>query len=89
VRYKYIDNQISRSEHLKEGNLSDEYQLKRQVLALIQEDNEISAAVAAAVRAKKNDWLTNLVKTIAAAMEIVNDVINIVQTVVNWLSPFN
>ncbi len=67
--------------------MSDEYELKRQVLALIQEDDEINAAVAAAIRAKKNDWLTNLVKTIAAAMKFVNDVMNIVQTVVNWLSP--
>ena len=67
--------------------MSDEYELKRQVLALIQEDNEINTAVAAAVRAKKNDWLINLVKIIAAGMEFVNDVINIVQTVVNWLSP--
>jgi len=74
---------------LKEGNLSDKYELKRQVFALIQEDDEISAAVAAAVRAKKNDWLTNLVKTIAAAMEFVNNVINIVQNVVNWLSLVN
>ena len=69
--------------------MSDKYELKRQVFALIQEDDEISAAVAAAVRAKKNDWLTNLVKTIAAAMEFVNNVINIVQNVVNWLSLVN
>ncbi len=55
---------------------------------MIQEDEEINAAVAAAVRAKKSDWLTNLVKTIAAAMDFVNDVFNIVQTVVSWLSAF-
>lgn len=67
--------------------MSDEYELKRQVLALIHEDDEISAAVAAAVRAKKTDWLTNLVKTIAEGMAFVNNVINIVQHVVNWLSP--
>jgi len=73
---------------LKEGDMSDEYQLKHQVLALIQEDDEINAAVVAAVRAKKSDWLTNLVKTIAAAMDFVNNVLNIVQTVVNWLSVF-
>ena len=69
--------------------MSDEYELKRQVLALIREDDEINTAVAAAVRAKRKDWLTNLVKTIATAMEFVNNVLNIVNNVVKWFFGFN
>jgi hypothetical protein len=66
--------------------MTDEYELKDRVLALIQEDDQITLAVTEAIKLKRNDWLTNLVQTIAATMRIVNQAAKIIKGVVDWLN---
>lgn len=66
--------------------MTDEYELKERVLALIQEDDQITLAVTEAIRLKRNDWLTDLVQTIAATMRIVNQTAKIIKAVVDWLN---
>lgn len=65
--------------------MASEYELRDQVLKMIQNDGQISAAVTEAIRLRKRDWLTNLVQTVATGMRIVNRVAQIIHSVVDWL----
>ena len=65
--------------------MGSEYELRDQVLSTIQSDVQISAAVKEAIRLRKRDWITNLVQTVAASMDTVNQNAQNIRSVVDWL----